>query len=79
MRGANPLIEVCTETIPWLKKQWEEMWKRPENNTEELVTLFSISKDGQGTVKDHWDKVQEATAKCKLEEIEADSLDKTMP
>ncbi len=30
------------------------------------------------SLKDHWDKVQEATAKCKIEEVEASNLDKVM-
>ena len=35
-------------------------------------------KDPNMSLKDHWDKVQEATVKCKLEEVEAENMDKTM-
>ncbi len=51
IKEKNPRKEVYTETITWLKKQWEEIWKRLEDKTEEPVNLFSTSKDGNGTLK----------------------------
>ena len=74
----NPRKEIYKESVTWLKKQWEEIWKKTDNKVDRLVNLFSLKKDPNMSLKDHWDRVQEATAKCKLEEVEADSLDKTM-
>ncbi len=36
------------------------------------------SKDPTTTLRDHWDYVQEATAKCKLDEVTQANLDKVM-
>ncbi len=78
IKEKNPRKEIYTESITWLKKQWEEIWKLTDNKIDELVNLFGLNKDPNMSLKDHWDKVQEATAKCKLEEVEANNLDKVM-
>ncbi len=31
MKEKNPREEIYTESITWLKKQWEEIWKKTDN------------------------------------------------
>ena len=44
IKEKNPCKEVYTESVTWLKHQWEEIWKTPENKTEELVNYSALRK-----------------------------------
>ncbi len=50
IKEKNPRKEVYTESVTWLKQQWEEIWKTPENKTEELVNLLSIAKEANASL-----------------------------
>ena len=69
------VVKNSRKTIP-VKKVSQNLWcgqrsngkrfgKNRKNKIEEIVNLFSLSKENNAILKDHWDKVQEATAKCK--------------
>ena len=51
--------------------------QKTEDTTEKLVNIISISYDQNVSLKDHWDKMQESTAKCNLEEFKPEDLNKT--
>ncbi len=53
IKEKNPRKEIYTESITWLKKQREQIWKNADTKVGEFVNLFSLIKDPNMSLKDH--------------------------
>ncbi len=71
----NPKDKIYQQDIAWIKSKWEACYQTNKNTAESLVKLWNGIRRKDKPIFQHWIEVGEKVAHCKLDQMNAKTIE----